>query len=261
MSSSIQFEYGLYDSAIQPGIALDLIIPTLNEEHRIGSTLRAISDRIRTDHLPIRIIVVDNGSVDRTVEVVNSYRNQDVPLALINCRTRGKGAAVRTGVQYASAPRVGYCDADLPVPAQALKQVIQLLDAGWEIVVGSRRCEGAEYAVPQPTVRRLGSRVFRALSSDLRGSLSDTQCGFKFFTSNIANQLFNDSRVDGFAFDLEILARAQYLGARLIELPVTWSDKGGSSFRAVADGIQSIIDLRSTRRRLRGELVTTDKRY
>ncbi len=123
-------------------------------------------------------------------------RHAHVPVEIISCRTRGKGAAVRTGIQRSSAPFVGYCDADLSTPPSALRMGIDLLRSGWEVVIGSRRCTGAGYEVPQGRMRRLGSFAFRTMASNLSGPITDTQCGFKLFHSDVAKSLFAESTAD-----------------------------------------------------------------
>jgi dolichyl-phosphate beta-glucosyltransferase len=232
---------------------LDLVIPAYNEERRIGRTVEQLAGIITDRNLPVRLIVVDNGSVDRTAAAVDAVAKQvEVDLDVISCATRGKGAAVRAGVGHSTGEYVGFCDADLPVPPDALVWAVDLLASGWEVVVGSRRCAGARYEKEQSISRRLGSAAFRAASARLRAGVADTQCGFKFFRADLARQVFEGAQIDGFTFDIEILARAQRIeGVRLIEMPVPWSDQEGSSFRAISDGIRSFSDLRQARRSVR----------
>jgi dolichyl-phosphate beta-glucosyltransferase len=232
---------------------LDLVIPAYNEERRIGRTVEQLAGIITDRQLPVRLVVVDNGSVDRTASAVDTVAKQiDVDLSVISCATRGKGAAVRAGVAHSTGEYIGFCDADLPVPPDALVWAVDLLASGWDVVVGSRRCAGARYEKEQSIGRRLGSAAYRAASARLRGGVADTQCGFKFFRADIAHQVFDGAQIDGFSFDIEILARTQRIdGVRLIEMPVPWSDQEGSSFRAISDGIRSFSDLRQARRSVR----------
>ncbi len=236
---------------VSVGTTLDLVIPAFNEELRIGRTIDALGELIVAEGLPVRLVVVDNGSVDGTAAVVDARSGQGVELELISCNRRGKGAAVRAGILHSSAPFVGYCDADLPVPAESLCWAVDLLNSGWEAVIGSRRCSGASYSVTQPLSRRLGSTAFRLASADLRGPIRDTQCGFKFFSRPLAQRLVRDLTVQGFAFDVELLARARHQTGRLIELPISWSDQPGSSFRAAVDGIRAFHELHVARRNIR----------
>jgi dolichyl-phosphate beta-glucosyltransferase len=232
---------------------LDLVIPAFDEEGRIGATLTAISQRAAESRLSLNIVVVDNGCVDGTAEVVNRARDAGLPVEIISCRTRGKGAAVRAGIEHTTAPFVGYCDADLSTPPSAVSSGIDLLRSGWEVVIGSRRCTGAGYSVKQGNMRRMGSFAFRKMASDLSGPITDTQCGFKLFHAKVGKDLFASSSLTGFAFDVEVLARAQRRNLKMIELPVQWSDSPGSSFRPVKDGIRSFRDLREVRRTIGAE--------
>jgi glycosyltransferase involved in cell wall biosynthesis len=230
------------------GNELDLIIPVLNEERRLGATLRAITQEALDSRLALRIIVVDNGCVDATTEVVDRARNSHIPVEMISCRTRGKGAAVRAGILQSTARFVGYIDADLSTPPTAIGSGIDLLSLGWEVVIGSRRCTGAGYSVPQGSLRQLGSFLFRTMGSKVVGPITDTQCGFKLFHSEVAKELFSTTTVTGFAFDVEILAEAWRLNQRIIELPLQWSDDPDSSFRTLIDGLSSFTQLREVRR-------------
>jgi dolichyl-phosphate beta-glucosyltransferase len=232
---------------------LDLVIPAYNEERRIGRTVEQLARIITDRQLPVRLIVVDNASIDRTASAVDAAAKlTEVDLTLISCATRGKGAAVRAGVAHSTAQYIGFCDADLPVPPDALVWAVDLLASGWDVVVGSRRCAGASYEKEQSISRRLGSAAYRAVSAGLRGGVADTQCGFKFFRADIAHRVFEGAQIDGFSFDIEILARAQRIeDVRLIEMPVPWSDQEGSSFRPISDGLRSFSDLRQARRSVR----------
>jgi dolichyl-phosphate beta-glucosyltransferase len=232
------------------GPELDLIIPAYNEERRLGATLTAISQEADDRQLDLRLLVVDNGSVDATAEVVATARAADVPVEIISCRTRGKGAAVRAGVRASTSPFVGFCDADLSTPPSAIHSGVDLLRSGFEVVIGSRRCTGAGYAVRQGPMRRLGSFAFRTMASNLSGPITDTQCGFKLFHSAVAKELFFTSSLTGFAFDVEVLAQARKRNLRMIELPIQWTDSPESSFRPLVDGVKSFRELREARRAL-----------
>ncbi len=239
---------------------LDLIIPALDEESRIRRTLDAILLEADQADLSLRITVVDNGCVDGTADVVASTHSQRTPVEMISCLTRGKGAAVRAGIDRSTAPYVGYCDADLSTPPSAVSAGLGLLRSGWEVVVGSRRCLGSGYSVPQSSLRRFGSLAFRLMSSDLSGPISDTQCGFKLFRSDAAKELFSATNLVGFAFDVEVLAHARRRNYRMIELPILWTDSPDSTFRPVKDGIRSFRELRQARRSLADSMPQDDRR-
>jgi glycosyltransferase involved in cell wall biosynthesis len=230
---------------------LEMVLPAINEEQRIGPTIGALCHHLARRPLRSRVIVVDNGSVDATADVVDRADKHGVPVDVVGCRTRGKGAAVRTGVMLTTAPLVGYCDADSSTPPAVLDRAVELVQSGSEVVVGSRRCEGAAYVVPQSALRRLGSRGFHLLAARMVGPISDSQCGFKLMDGDVARSLFTDSTVDGFAFDVEILAWAHRRRLSVHEVPVHWTDQDGSTFRLVKDGVRAFRDLRTVNRSLR----------
>lgn len=227
-----------------PAVAdLDVIIPAHNEELRIGAALEALCSHFAAQPGRIRVLVVDNDSVDATVDVVDKVRRHGVQIDIVNCRTPGKGAAVRAGVAHATARYVAYVDADTSVPPNVLMTGLSLLEHGWHGIIGSRRALGGHYALAQPLVRRIGSRVFNMFARTVVGPLSDTQCGMKMFRRDLVADLFAESRINGFAFDVEILARARAARLNLMELPITWTDSAGSSFAPVKDGIASFREI------------------
>ncbi len=238
---------------------LDLVVPARNEEERIGPTIVALSEHLASRPWRSRILVVDNGSVDGTSEVVDGHVGA-VPIEVIGCRARGKGAAVQMGMAHSTARWVGYCDADLSTPAATVDDGVNLLRRGYRVVVGSRRCEGADYLVSQPVSRRIGSRVFQVLAGRMVGGISDTQCGFKLFEGEVGRRLFASSRVAGFAFDVEVLALAHHQGLSVIEVPVAWSDRDGSTFRPLTDGIRAVSDLRTVRRAMQAHTAALPER-
>jgi dolichyl-phosphate beta-glucosyltransferase len=119
------------------------------------------------------------------------------------------------------------------------------------VVVGSRHCEGAVLRVEQTPLRRAGGRAFQFLARGFAGGVRDTQCGFKFFQHGAAQQIFSDVSIGGFAFDLEVLARARTLGLEVMEFPVEWTDRPGSTLRPLRDGLDTALELWLLKRRLR----------
>ena len=232
-----------------PRLDLEVVIPVYNEERRIHRSLLAICARLDTmTDLRCGIIVVDNGSADRTAELVDLFADHAVVITVIGCSTGGKGAAIRKGVRASTAGWVGFCDADLATPVEALDQAVALLRAGRSVVVGSRRAAGAEYVVPQPRMRRAGGWMFRRSTRSLAGDVRDTQCGFKFFTQEVAQQLFGAVTTAGFTFDVELLALARVAGIPVTELPVSWCDQDGSSLSPFRHGGQIVREIRHLHR-------------
>jgi dolichyl-phosphate beta-glucosyltransferase len=232
----------------QSDIDLDIVVPVFNEEQRLGPTLRALTAHTATLPLAVRITVVDNGSVDRTAEVVDEVaarRAGNTAVRLIGCARQGKGAAVRRGLLDSTARWRGFCDADLSTPPGVLTNVLGHLALDAPVVIGSRRVAGAGYVVPQPLVRRIGSRTFRLMTRPMVGDVADTQCGFKFFTAEAAEQVFRRVTANGFAFDVEVLAVAKRLGYPVVEVPVRWTDQAGSSFSVWTHGRRVLSEVRA----------------
>jgi glycosyltransferase involved in cell wall biosynthesis len=236
-------------------VDLEILVPALNEEHRIGATLEALMHYLMERQIDAIITVIDNGSSDRTVDIVGSFAGSPIPINVIGCARRGKGAAVRKAVLQSAARWVGFCDADLSTPVETLDAVLDLLREGHEVVVASRRCPGAVYAVKQSMGRRLGSCGFRRLTAAYAPTVSDTQCGFKFFARDTARDIFDRALIDGFAFDIEVLGLAHGSGKAIAEVPVVWRDAPGSSFRPWKDGRRVARDVLELRKRFARELV------
>lgn len=228
-------------------VQLELVIPALNEEDRLGPSLAAVCEHLATLPFSTRVLVVDNGSVDATAATAAAADGAEVPVRVIGCRDRGKGAAVRAGMKAARGRWVGFCDADLATPIGAVDDVIVQLDAGAPVVIGSRRCIGASFTQEQPALRRAGGWAFRRLTRDIVPGIADTQCGFKFFTAEAAEALFRDIDSDGFSFDLELLAAAARQGVPVVEVPVAWTDRDGSSLRPVEHGREVLREVRHLR--------------
>ena len=229
---------------------LDIVVPVYNEESRLGATLRALTAHTASLPMSVAITVVDNGSVDRTADVVDEVAERspdNTALRLIGCARQGKGAAVRRGLLASTARWRGFCDADLSTPPEVLTQALGHLTQGAPVVIGSRRAPGASYAVPQPLVRRLGSSTFRMLTRPLVDGVADTQCGFKFFSGEAADQIFRRVTANGFAFDVEVLAVAHRLGMPVVEVPVRWTDQEGSSFHVWSHGKRVVSEVVAVR--------------
>jgi dolichyl-phosphate beta-glucosyltransferase len=218
---------------------LTVVVPALNEERRLPTTLAGLTDALGRLALASEIVVVDNGSSDGTAEVVRAHRG----VRLLHCPTRGKGAAVRMGVLATEGAYVGFCDADLATGTEAIIPALAYLGAGVNVVIGSRAHPKSEVWARHSVVRRAGAWAFRRSVQRVVPGIADTQCGFKFFDRATATALFSPLRTTGFVFDVELLARAQRAGAVIAEVPVTWTDKPGSSFNPARDGIISFTTL------------------
>jgi dolichyl-phosphate beta-glucosyltransferase len=242
----------------RPAVDLEVIIPALNEESRLPATLAALAPALAALPLRSAIVVVDNGSVDRTA-LVALQAELAVPLSVTGCADPGKGAAVRRGLASSRARWVGFCDADGATDPAALADVVRRLGAGADIVVGSRRLAGSRVEIAQSPWRRIASLAFRRLAGQLAQGHTDTQCGFKFFSADCIPTLLSDPVTDGWAFDLELLARAVRAGLRIEEVPVRWTDSRASRLR-LRHGPACLADVARLRRALRPAPVKVDPR-
>jgi dolichyl-phosphate beta-glucosyltransferase len=228
---------------MRPPCDVEILIPAKNEARRLPHALFRMIRYLEHQPYSSALAVIDNGSVDRTANLVKRLGAGRVPIRLIGCAERGKGAAVRRGVLTSSAKYVGYMDADLATPIETLDFIVPLLKGGYDAVIGSRRIGGATLAEPQPGSRVLGGAVFRLLAQRIVPGIEDSQCGCKFFTAETARMAIRDLRVTGFAFDVELLRAVLALDVNIVEIPVVWSDQEGSTLNGMRDGVKAAVDV------------------
>jgi len=225
-------------------LALSVVIPAFNEVARLEPTLRRVIDYCRAHHADFEILVVDDGSTDGTPGLVERVAADEERVRLIALgANRGKGAAVRAGVLAARGREVLFSDADLATPIEELDKLRQRLADGCDIAIGSRAAPGADIRVRQHPVRELMGRTFNLMVRlAALGGIRDTQCGFKLFRRAAALDLFGRARLDGFAFDVEVLwlARGRY---QVAEVPVVWSHVDDSKVSPGGDAARMFVDL------------------
>jgi dolichyl-phosphate beta-glucosyltransferase len=210
---------------------LEIVIPARNEERRLPAGLAELDAALPALPVDVGLVVVDSASTDGTGAVVRRHAAaSDVPVRLLRCDRPGKGAAVRAGLLATSAPYVGFCDADMATDPAGIAAAIGLLRSGNPVVVGSRSHPGSVVADRHTVIRKAGAAVFRAATRVVVPGIGDTQCGFKFFDGPTARAAAASMRLNGFAFDVELIARCVRLGAAPIEMPVRWRDVSGSTF-------------------------------
>jgi dolichyl-phosphate beta-glucosyltransferase len=225
---------------------LQLVIPAYNEQGRLPRTLRELRRHVRDGRglaRPVEVIVVDNASTDQTAAVARAADGPALRVRVVDCPTPGKGAAVRAGIAVTDAPLIGFMDADGATRLDALEEACRRLALGADVAIGSRGVEGAFTAARHSWVREGGARVYRACTARIVPGIVDTQCGFKVMTGELGRSVFAGLRSTGFAFDVEVLARARAFGARIDEFPVTWTDVPGSTFDPVRHGAGSFANL------------------
>ena len=235
-------------------VDLSIIVPAYNEEHRILPTLDRLHAYLSAQQLRYEIIVVDDGSKDRTAEVVTEKALTVPGLRVVRqLPNRGKGAAVRRGMLAARGQIRVMCDADGSMPPEQLPKLLApIIECRAEISIGSRYAEGAKTDAKQPLYRVLWSRLAnRVIQRSLVPGVRDTQCGFKAFTAEAARSLFRYARIDGWAFDLEILALARRRGFGIAEVGVEWKDDRRSRVNPLKDMWKVIREALTIRRNLR----------
>ena len=203
---------------------LSVIIPAYNEEKRIAKTLMAVGDFLRRQNYESEILVVNDGSQDKTAEVVEGLKNQIANLKLVDDKTNhGKGWAVRRGMLEAHGQVRLFMDADNSTTIDQANNFLPYFNQGYELVIGSRRMAGAVIAVHQPWVRDFLGGVFRLVVHALVPlGVTDSQAGFKVFSQKAAEAIFKKQTIFRWAFDVEILAVARRLGFKIKEVPIHW---------------------------------------
>ncbi len=222
---------------------LSVVVPTFEEEARIASTVarlrRELADLASAGGL--EIVVVDDGSADATAEAARTAGADQVVVQPAN---RGKGAAVRAGMAVARGRTLAFTDADLAYAPAQLVDLVEEVEAGWDVVVGSRKHTDTTTLVRARRVREIGGRVINLLThAVLLGQYRDTQCGIKAFRSDVARLLFAKARVDGFAFDVELFHLVERYRLSLTEVPVTVENSPRSTVKVVRDARRLMRDL------------------
>jgi dolichyl-phosphate beta-glucosyltransferase len=247
-------------SAMNPFVDLSIVVPAYNEEHRLPPTLAKLDAFLRTQPLRYEIVVVDDGSKDKTCDVVTAHMEQIPNLRLVRqTPNRGKGAAVRLGMLQARGQIRVMCDADGSMPPDELPKLLApITSCKAEISIGSRYVEGAKTDIKQPFYRVMWSRLCnRVIQKSLVPGVKDTQCGFKAFTAEAARDLFRYGRIDGWAFDLEILALARRRGFAIAEIGVEWKDDGRSRVNPLKDMWKVVKEAVTIRRNLKSGVYDT----
>lgn len=229
----------------QDPIYLSLILPAFNEEARIGKNLGRLLSFLRSQPYASEVIIVDDGSRDRTAGVVQEIGRESSSLRILcNDNNLGKGGAVRAGMLEGKGRFLFFSDADLSVPIEILPDFLAELENHCDVAIGTRQKAGARIEIHQPFYREFMGKVYTRLSNWILGlHASDFTCGFKGFRREVARELFSRQRLRRWSFDSEILYLARLKGYRVLEIPVTWSDDRGSKVRLWRDVISSFLGL------------------
>jgi dolichyl-phosphate beta-glucosyltransferase len=226
-----------------PSPLLSVVIPAFNEERRLPSTLEALQQHLSRQTFPFDIWVVDNGSTDRTAELVEEYARRFSSVHLVQIPIRGKGVAVRTGMLGSTGEYRFLCDADLSMPVEELNRFFPPVLQDADVAIGSREAKGAR-RIGEPVFRHITGRIFSlAVKMLVMRGFEDTQCGFKCFRAEVARDLFSHQRFDGWSFDAEVLFLARKRGYRIREVPISWYFHADSRIRLANDSLSMFVDL------------------
>jgi putative flippase GtrA len=215
---------------------LTIVVPAKDEADRIETTVRRL--RAELADVDLEVLVVDDGSADDTAAVAEAAGAR----VIRHDANRGKGAAVRTGMLAASGRTVAFLDADLAYPPQQARVLLEAIEDGWDVAVGNRFDSRSSIA-GRTVVRYVFGRLFNVLTAAvLLGQYRDTQCGCKAFRSDVARSVFGRTRLEGFAFDVEVLHLVERDGLSLKEVPVTLDAVQGSTVGA-ASSLRALRDI------------------
>lgn len=227
---------------------LSIVIPALNEANRLPGSLQKIDEFLSKQSYKAEVVVVENGSTDDTVGVVNRFAQDHPYVRLFAGEPRGKGRAVRRGMIEARGEYRFICDADLSMPIEEVANFLPPNLDGYDVAIGSREAKGAR-RYNEPAYRHLMGRInnFVVKLLAVRG-FEDTQCGFKSVHYKAAEDLFSVSRIDGIGFDIELIYLAQRRGYKIVEVPINWYYNADTRMRVVQDSLAIFKEILQIRR-------------
>ena len=221
---------------------LSIVIPAYNEEYRLPRTLEQIFAFLQEQSYTSEVLVIENGSSDRTYEIARKFAERYENLHVLREERRGKGNAVKRGMLEAHGEYRFLCDADLSMPiAQINRFLPPQLDI--DVAIGSREAAGA-VRYNEPEFRHLGGRLINlAIRLLILPGLQDTQCGFKCFRAEVADKIFPCQSISGWSFDIEVLYIARKYGYQIVEVPIDWYFDAETKLRAVNDALRMLRDI------------------
>ena len=224
--------------------SISIVIPAYNESARLDASLNRVLAFIRQQTWDAEVIVVNDGSTDRTGEIVRAHAQKSAAVRLLeNPGNRGKGYSIRNGVLNANGDLILFTDADLSAPIEEAPKLLAAIERGADIAIGSRWVRSELQTRRQSVARQVLGRVFNALLRLLlRLDFKDTQCGFKAFRREAARTIFPLQKIDGWGFDPEILFLARRMGFKIEEVPVVWAHDDRTRINPLADGSRMVAD-------------------
>jgi len=235
-------------------IYLSVIIPAYNEDKRLPKTLTEIDKYLSKQNYNFEIIVVNDGSKDKTSDVVRSLIPKIRHLRLIDNKiNHGKGYVSRQGMLMAKGKYRLFTDADNSTSIDQVEKMWPEFKKGYDVVIGSRDIKGAVLAVPQPWLRRRVGDIFNLLVQIMTGlwRIWDTQCGFKGFEKQVVENIFPKCKIDRFAFDPEILVLSKKAGYKIKAIPITWINDPESKVK-----LKSMVKMAIDLLKIRWNLIT-----
>ena len=223
---------------------LSIVIPAFNEESRLPATLKKIARYIEREQKNIEVIVVDDGSTDRTAEVPESFRGKITQLrVLANGTNRGKGFSVRHGSLEARGEITLFTDADLSAPIEEANKLLAAMQ-DHDVAIGSRAVDRSLIEVHESVFREFAGIIFnRIVRIILRLPFVDTQCGFKAFRRERCRVIFEQQTIERFGFDPELLYLARHHGLSIVEVPVRWAHSPATKVSMMRDSVQMFLDV------------------
>lgn len=230
---------------------LSIVIPALNEEHRLPPSLAKIDAYLSEQSYTYEVIVVDNGSTDRTQAVVAAFMQDHPYVKFIQLAERGKGRAVKAGMLSATGDYRFICDADLSMPIDEIHKFLPPTVEGADVIIGSREGEGAQ-RIGEPEYRHVIGRIFNTIVKlTAVNEFEDTQCGFKMFSREAADDLFQVQQMNGIGFDVELIYIALRRGYKVVDMPITWYFDADSRMRLFQDSLHILIEIWEIRKNWR----------
>jgi len=226
----------------EPQPLLTIIIPAYNEEHRLPRSLEQIVAFIQAQPEVMEVLVVENGSRDRTTEIAEGFAER-YPFVRVMHSEKGKGAAVKAGMMVGSGRYLFICDSDLSMPIAEVCKFLPPLQAEYDVAIGSREGPGA-HRFGEPPYRHLMGRVFNLIVRVLAiPGFQDTQCGFKSFRNEVGKEVFIEQTMPGWAFDVEALFIALRRGYKVIDVPINWYFDADSRVDPLRDTWRMVRDV------------------
>lgn len=222
---------------------LSIIIPAYNEEDRLPRTLEQVFSFLSDQSYSAEVLVVENGSQDRTYQIAQSFTEHCPQLRVLRAPKRGKGLAIRLGMLEGQGDYRFMCDADLSMPVSEINRFLPPVLTDFDIAIASREAPGA-IRYNEPEYRHLGGRAVNLMIRlfALPG-LHDTQCGFKCLRASVATELFQLQTLDGWSFDIELLYLARRRGYQVVEIPIPWYFNPESKLNTISDAAKMGLDI------------------